>query len=198
MRRIKVLTALALLTLLSILGLRAAEVYQPAKAGEVMTLEEAHDKNVIKQFQAGVQKDRPTYRAGEFQFDVFGVASARDLDRLEDTIAGYGLGFSYFPSRFFGVGFQARDVLEEGENFANRVALNVFLRIPLENLSLYGLAQVGMRYQDHEVDPRYGIGGGAEYRFTPEFGVFGDVVLETQTFDSFTDTVARVGFRIAL
>jgi hypothetical protein len=154
------------------------------------------DRAVLR---ANMQANAPTelYRANEFQFDVFASGSAKDLDQIVDGHrAGFGLGVNYFFTPRIGVGAEFRHVMSRSENFGNQESLNLILRQPVGPFAFYGLAGVGIRYQNHNVDPRFSVGGGAEYRFNPRLGAIVEAKVVSNKIKAIDDNVVKVGFRL--
>ena len=144
------------------------------------------------------------YRASELSLDVFGTASVGKytLDHWSgervrrNTRLGAGLGLNYFITRNLGIG---ADVYSENTTgpFIDSASANLILRLPLGESGFAPYALAGGGYQFDMAKVWFGqVGGGIEYRFTRNAGVFLDArwVLpdETKYYG-----VARFGVRFA-
>jgi hypothetical protein len=161
------------------------------------------------------------YRDREFQVDIFGLYSTQWDDNtqgIRDHAWGGGLGFNYFFLRYVGVGLEGELFKPSGEDTdpAGKFSLNLFLRYPIGNsgFSPYVFAGGGifinsvdrLDFGELGEDPDRKsddvlwagqFGGGLEYRFTRNFGIFTDArydLLEKTRNDYMT---VRAGVRLA-
>jgi len=145
-----------------------------------------------------------TYRAGELSLDGFGTASMDkytlnhlSIQRVNDnTKLGAGVGANYFFTRNLGVGAEAYSQ-NDGGDFVNNVTGNILARLPLgeSGFAPYALAGGGYRFQDVQTWLMQ-AGGGIEYRFCKNLGIFLDarcVIPEKTSYYG----VARAGVRFA-
>jgi len=144
------------------------------------------------------------FRANECSLDLFGSVSVGQevinhisKDRVEDNgRLGAGLGLNYFFSR--NVGFGADAYTENaGHSFVDNTSGNLIVRFPFESVHLAPYAYGGGGYQFDPSGLWFGqAGGGLEFRFTKQVGLFADgryVFTDgTQNFG-----VARLGLRLA-
>lgn len=163
------------------------------------------EKQILEEravLRANMAANAPTqkFSAGEFQAFIAGSATLpelRSLDDFEDHIAGFSLGANYFFTRNLGLGFEARHILDDDEDFLNHMLVNGIFRLPMlsDNIAPYAIFGVGYRYQDHDVDFRAAYGLGAEWRLSPQWGLFADWRVLTENFKSFDEGgyVVRTG-----
>jgi len=121
------------------------------------------------------------FRDQEFQFDLFYISTFRKPDGGRDadahrihTGAGGGLAFNYIFARYFGIGIE-NFLVSHNKNAPYHLGAYGILRCPIDaiNLAPYALIGGGAGFGKHGYG--YGsIGGGLEYRFTPNVGTFAD------------------------
>jgi hypothetical protein len=178
---------------------REAKVLKSEK--DPLNEQTTEERKAIKAgFQEWLKKDRATYRAGEFQASLFAAASFDEvnIDSIERSDYGVGIGFNYFVTRNLGAGFEARHLLEHSDNFLNRMGYHVIARLPFDVFSPYLLVGGGYRYQDHDIDG-YAYGeAGVELRLSPLFSVFGGFRTETENFKEIQGHQLRAGVTLVL
>ncbi len=147
---------------------------------------------VVNTVVTPVAPEADFYRAGEFQGSVSFLGAARQggggiplggLGRgpawTGNAVGGVDAELRYFFTRNFGIGL-------EGEWFDTRrslfgSAMNFYLRAPLHQGSRwapYLFAGVGGLYGPGRPTVEGHAGGGIEYRFTPNIGIFTDARYE--------------------
>jgi hypothetical protein len=148
-------------------------------------------------------KDWCQYHANEVSFSIFGTGtvgketlrnpSSKRIDR--DGVLGAGVGLQYFFHRNFG--FEAEAYTESTHhNWVDNVNGNFIARLPLGNS---GVAPYVFAGGGRQLDPEYqwqlDAGGGLEWRFSPNVGVFvdGRYVWADETRDY---GLGRVGLRL--
>jgi hypothetical protein len=122
----------------------------------------------------------PFYRAGEFNLDLYGTGSIGDSDRNPNNIrVGAGAGATYFFTRGLGFGFRG-ETDNAGHSFVDRATGRVIVRAPLwDRIAPYGYVDGTFNF---EVDKwSAGAGGGLEYRFFRNVGVFAEAGLLVDT-----------------
>lgn len=163
------------------------------------------------------------YNAGEWQIDLFGAYAFADDDNrrlINDDVFGGGLGFNYFITRNFGIGAEGTLFNTDGDVLGT-TAFNLILRFPIADTGfapyIFGGAGVTFNAEDLDSDdfsdardrisdnddPRDTddvifighAGGGLEYRFTPNFSLFGDARYTWTESDNADFGVARAGVR---
>lgn len=123
-----------------------------------------------------VEVDTCKFRDTEFQIDAFytGIIGSRD-SRL-GTGSGGGVGLNFFFARYFGIGWEGSVYSNQGT--ASWMPLNgsVFFRYPIcsWNLSPYVMVGGGADFERGRSLGYGNVGGGLEYRFTNNVGVFAD------------------------
>jgi hypothetical protein len=132
------------------------------------------------------------FKADEINLIMFGDY----FDKHSDQWGG-GVGLQYFTSRVIGLG-----VSTHWENFGGSFFDNVngelYLRIPLGRLPIAPYA-VGTGGYDFEREGWFGGGGGgAEWRFSKEVGVFGDIQWFVREGGDRDGIGVRFGLRLAL
>ena len=87
---------------------------------------------------------------------------------------GRGIGLSYFLTRNLGVGLTTSWTDFKGTFFDN-LSGEGYLRLPLGQLPLaiYGIGSAGYSWEFENWF--FGVGGGAEFRFSKQFGLFSDI-----------------------
>jgi len=144
------------------------------------------------------------YRANELSMDVFGSGSLGEytIDHPNSTRVrqngrlGAGLGVNYFFTRNIGIGADAYSENTKG-TFVDSASANLILRFPLNQTGFAPYVFGGGGYHFEEIRNEFAqAGGGMEYRFTRQIGIFIDArwVLPNQTSDY---GVARLGMRFA-
>jgi hypothetical protein len=199
----------ALLTLLFVSAANADDLWpnRPPNiaANDVLNPETPDEVKAKREgIKAWFAKDRPLYRAGEFQVDLFAAGTAQEIDdinAIKDGDLGGGIGVNYFFTRNIGIGYEARHSFKDGEDFMNQMAGSLFVRFPIGHVSPYVFAGAGFRYQDHNFSPRYHAGAGIEFRLSPYVGLFSDLrfVQKDLQFNAFADQgyVGRAGIRLS-
>jgi hypothetical protein len=143
--------------------------------------------------------DTCNFRDNEFQVDVFGAFLANpEFDthgRTLNTGVGGGGGFNYFFARYFGVGVEG--IWYGNGGAAEHMFLgNAFFRYPIckWNLAPYVMVGGGVGF-DHTTVGYVAVGGGMEWRFHPNIGLF----VDGQAFLGAPDVLAvtRTGIRFA-
>jgi len=133
-----------------------------------------------------------TFGPREFSFDVLGGYATRDKGGADKDAFGIGAGVNYFFTENIGAGI---DTYADAFEIPYLLNFSGIYRYPLPDLSLapYGFAGFGRQW---EHDPRWTghIGGGAEYRFNTNTGIFLD---GRGVFDGHAYALWRLGFRFA-
>lgn len=122
------------------------------------------------------------YRAKETSLDIFGSGSLRQetINHLngiryrEDVEQGVGVGINHFFHRNFGVGAEA--YAEDTErHFIDKASASFIARFPLGESGFAPYAYAGGGRQFDPIELSFAqAGGGLEYRFTREVGIFTD------------------------
>jgi hypothetical protein len=152
----------------------------------------------------GQDNQSDLYRANEFSAEGFGSASLGkySLDHIsgqrvrENTRLGAGAGLNYFFTKYIGISAEAYSENIKGP-FVDSTSANLTLRLPLGQS---GFAPYAFGGAGRDFDPAkfwFGqVGGGIEYRFSPNIGIFTDGrFVEPQHTKYFG--VARLGLRFA-
>lgn len=152
------------------------------------------------------------FKANELQVGIFGTYGdakhgvLRGAQNFVDQNFGFGAEVNYFVTKNWGFGIEG-DGIKTGEDFDVRgkyelhsLSGNVFYRYPLEDsLGLHLAPYLFAGFDGNMVGPVIGGahgGAGAEYRLSPNFGVFGDTRYELTTIaKDLTET--RAGVRLA-
>ncbi len=128
------------------------------------------------------QNSNERYRANEFSLDAFGTASVgqQTLNHIsghrinQDTRLGAGLGVNYFFCRYVGIGAEGYTE-NTAHNFVDNASGNLIGRLPLGHSGLAPYIFGGAGHKFDPVNITFGqAGGGLEYRFTPNIGLFVD------------------------
>jgi len=161
------------------------------------------------------------YAAHELQLDLFGTYAFEDAGLFGDDTAGGGIGLNYFITEHFGIGGEGMLFDTDGDMLGS-TSFNLFARAPLgqSGLAFYGYVGAGVIFNVDDFDTddftdavdrlkdgddatdrddlffEAHIGGGAEYRFTRNVGVFTDVRHTWVDRDDSDFTSVRAGFRI--
>lgn len=121
--------------------------------------------------------DTCLYRDNEFQVDAFATGAFYKNGRPG---WGGGLGLNYFFFRYIGIGVE-QDLVGRNNNGSNAYAEwatigNLFLRYPIcsWNLSPYAMVGGGALYGSSKGVGIGHVGGGLEYRFNDNVGLFTD------------------------
>lgn len=132
-----------------------------------------------KSFKKEVVAVEPTcfFRDTEFQIDAFysGVIGSRGSTL--GTGSGGGIGLNFFFARYFGIGWEGSLYSNQGTASWMPVNGNFFFRYPICSLNLapYVMVGGGADFQHDRSSIGFGnVGGGLEYRFTPNIGLFAD------------------------
>ncbi len=200
------------------IGLISAAFASSAFAGDYV-------QSTAMQTTAPQMSGNSLYNAGEWQIDLFGAyAFTNDDNRrlIDDEVFGGGLGFNYFITRNFGIGAEGTLFNTDGDVLGT-TAFNLLLRFPIAETGFapYVFAGAGVTFNADDLDsddfsdardrvsdnddPRDTddvifighAGGGLEYRFTPNFSVFGDARYTWTESDDADFGVARAGVRFA-
>lgn len=114
------------------------------------------------------------FRDMEFQVDLFYSGIFGTKGSKVGTGSGGGVGLNFFFTKYVGIGYEAFWTGSgRGEHFP--AGGNLFLRYPIcdWNLTTYGMVGGGGAWNGE--GKGYGnVGGGVEYRFTDNVGLFVD------------------------
>ena len=152
----------------------------------------------------GAHDENEKYRAKETTLDLFGTGSVgqETIDRVTDERVrhdlriGAGVGLNYFITRNLGLGGEAYSE-NTGHSFVDNASVSLIGRFPLGHSGfapyVYG---GGGRQFDPALLNFLHAGGGVEYRFTRQLGLFVDA---RYVFTDETENhgVGRVGVRFA-
>jgi hypothetical protein len=119
------------------------------------------------------------FRSQGVQFDSFveGVAGTRQGSTVSGVGGGFGL--NYFLTKYIGVGVQnSLAGLNGSWKTYDLFKADLIARLPIESLHLapYVMVGGGSAWAKHYAHGSGNVGLGAEYRFTPHFGIFVDSV----------------------
>lgn len=124
-----------------------------------------------------VVEDSCNFRSNELQLDLFGAGAFYKNGRPG---WGGGLGLNYFFSRYVGIGVE-QDLVGRNDNGSSSYAEwgtlgNLFLRYPIcsWNLAPYAMVGGGAFYGTSKGIGVGHVGGGLEYRFSQNVGIFTD------------------------
>ncbi len=194
-----------LLTSLALIGLASA-----AQAGQPMA-------STGKEFKQTTVEEQDCFRAGEWQFDVFGqysVGKAGHVGAFREHGWGGGVGINYFFTRNLGLGVDAAwlDIREDSKferanPDSDHTALHnftgsLFLRFPIDSACLAPYLYAGGGFHvDGEQWASGHAGAGLEYRIKPnKLGVFVDgrwtYLGDRDGREDLNFFSARAGFRI--
>lgn len=150
------------------------------------------------------QLDGDLFRANEVSLDLFGSLSIgqETIDNLSgkrvrtNSHGGAGAGLNYFFTRWLGVGGDAYSENTHG-TFVDNASGNLIFRLPIEAVHLAPYVYGGGGYQFENVQRGFAqVGGGLEFRFTRNFGLFMDArYVMTDGTDNFG--LGRAGLRWA-
>jgi len=106
--------------------------------------------------------------------DLFGTYSTRDRYGTRDDQGGGGVGLDYFFTRYLGIG--ADSYLDEWKA-PYRLNGSGIIRLPLQvknfGLAPYGFGGGGREFQ-YVTQYSWHAGGGLEFKFNRQWGIFGD------------------------
>lgn len=145
-----------------------------ASAAAIIALPSAFAGTTYKATKEVIVEDDCKFRDTEFQIDAFysGIIGSRG-SRVQ-TGSGGGVGLNFFFARYFGIGYEAFWTGSgRGEHFP--LGGNFFVRYPICSLNLAPYVMVGGGGAWDGYGKGYGnVGGGLEYRFTNNVGLFVD------------------------
>ena len=144
------------------------------------------------------------YQANEVSVDLFGtdalgqhtINHPSEQRILHHSTLGAGVGLNYFFLRYLGIGGEGYTE-NTAHNFVDDADGNLILRIPLGETGLAPYAYGGGGHKFDPINTSYAqLGGGLEFRFIHNFGVFvdGRYVYADKIRDY---GLARAGFRLA-
>ncbi len=148
-------------------------------------------------------EDPCLFRAQEFQLDAFGMGAFYSEGRPG---WGGGLGLNYFFTNYIGIGveqglFGREAQAGKGGSYTEWSTLgNVYLRYPICSLNLapYAMIGGGAFYADGRKGHGVGtVGGGLEYRFTENIGIFSDYRWAYSSETPTSALLGRAGLRFA-
>lgn len=152
-----------------------------------------------KSFKQSTVVEECNFRDFEFQIDGFGAFLANPEfethGRTLNTGVGGGTAINFFFFRYFGVGAEAL-WYGNGGSAEHMINGNAFFRYPICRWNLAPYIMVGGGSGWNHVNVGYAtVGGGLEWRFHRNLGLFSD----SRAFLGAPDIlgVTRVGFRIA-
>jgi hypothetical protein len=137
------------------------------------------------------------YRDNEFQIDAFGMGG---FYRAGNPVWGGGLGLNYFFARYFGLGVEQFVAGNDGIGTEWGTFGHLFLRYPFcWGLSPYAMVGIGKIYGENSTGLGGGdVGGGLEYRFTENIGLFVDGRwFYSPELENGGGAIARTGLRFA-
>jgi hypothetical protein len=174
-----------------IIIITAIAVFAIAKALAGTTDYKAFKEKVV------IDTEECNFRDMEFQIDAFavGVAAARSHGQTLNSGFGGGGGLNFFFARYFGIGAEAF-WYGNGGTAEHVIVGNAFFRYPICSLNLAPYVMAGGGAGWDRITVGFGhVGGGLEWRFLPNFGLFAD----GRWFYGAPDNVAviRSGMRVA-
>jgi hypothetical protein len=129
----------------------------------------------FKEKEIVVVEDDCNFRDMEFQLDAFYTGFYGGKGTRFSTGSGGGFGLNFFFAKYFGIGYEAAWYSNNGTAEHLPLAGNFFIRYPICSLNLAPYAMVGGGAAWDGTCVGYGnVGGGLEYRFTPNVGLFAD------------------------
>lgn len=140
------------------------------------------------------------FRDNELQIDAFGTGAFYQAGRPG---WGGGLGATYFFLRYIGVGVDQSIFGREqagSAGYAEWATLgHVYLRYPIDSINLapYIMAGGGALYGTGKGHGVGDVGGGLEYRFTQNIGMFTDCKWVFTNDSNHSGALARTGLRFA-
>lgn len=115
------------------------------------------------------------FRDTEFQIDTFYSGFFSSGGNRFQTGSGGGFGLNFFFARYLGIGYEAAWYGNGGTAEHMPLGGNLFLRYPICSLNLAPYAMVGGGAAWNGTTVGFGnVGGGLEYRFTNNIGLFVD------------------------
>ena len=126
--------------------------------------------------------DSNLYRAQEFSVDLFGVGTIdqHTIDHFSGNrvkhngVLGGGAGINYFFTRYVGIGGDAY-VEHPDHHYIETPSANLILRLPIMDTGLAPYVFGGGGYQFDEAGQDFAQGGGGvEFRFEKDIGLFVD------------------------
>jgi len=173
-----------LLSLTGVLMLTAVAAF----AGDGKTF----DKKVV------IPVDDCKFRANEWQVDLAAVGAFAHGVRPG---WGGGIGVNYFFTKFVGLGVEQDVWGRKGQSAPTWATIgNLFVRYPIcsINLAPYAMVGGGTYYGKGQKGHGLGhVGGGLEYRFTDNVGLFTDARFVFSSEDPKTGVIGRTGVRLA-
>ncbi len=152
-----------------------------------------------KTFTQPVNEPEALFRSGEIQLDAYFAGVAESDGFLPGW--GGGVGVNYFFTKFFGVGVEQDVFGKKGGSLAHwGTSAHLFARYPIESLRLapYALVGGGACYAAGLTGHGSGdVGGGLEYRFTRNVGLFGEARYFYSSELPRDSVIYRTGFRFA-
>lgn len=143
------------------------------------------------------------FRGNELQIDAFGSGIFYNVGRPG---WGGGLGVNYFFTRYLGIGVE-QGLLGRNNNSSNSYTEwntlgTLYVRYPIcsWNLAPYAMVGGGAFYGTGQGIGAGHVGGGLEYRFSDNIGVFTDarwLYTGEENFDQSGAVYARAGLRFA-
>ncbi|MFM7375174.1 MAG: hypothetical protein ACKO39_08490, partial [Chthoniobacterales bacterium] len=135
------------------------------------------------------------YRDSEFQIDAFGLGG---FYRGGNPVWGGGLGLNYFFLRYVGLGVEQFVAGNSGNTDWGTFG-HLFLRYPFcWGLSPYAMVGIGKIYGSNPSIGGGDVGGGLEWRFTENVGLFGDAVwFYSPQVSNSGGVISRIGLRYA-
>ncbi len=121
-----------------------------------------------------VPVDTCRFRDTEFQVDVFYTGFFGGKGTYFETGSGGGIGLNFFFAKYFGIGYEG-SVYSGNNGQWLPIAGNFFIRYPICSLNLapYVMVGGGGTWDGHGTG--FGnVGGGLEYRFSDNIGLFAD------------------------
>ncbi|HXI83436.1 MAG TPA: hypothetical protein VNL17_05020 [Verrucomicrobiae bacterium] len=114
------------------------------------------------------------FPSNQLSLQAFGTYATRDREGSTKEELGGGLGLTYFFTRYVGLG---ADTYIAEWKLPYRVNGSVILRLPLpeqlSKLAVYGFGGGGRQFKDIPQYTWHG-GGGLEYKFCRQLGLFAD------------------------
>jgi len=115
------------------------------------------------------------FRDMEFQLDTFYTGFFGSKGSELTTGSGGGFGLNFFFAKYFGIGYEAAWYDKNGTAEHLPLAGNFFIRYPICAINLAPYVMVGGGAGWDGTCIGYGnVGGGLEYRFTNNIGLFVD------------------------
>ena len=154
--------------------------------------------------QQTTSPDLSLYREQEFSIDLFGSGSINNEtinhlsanDVQHHSMVGGGGGMNFFFTRYLGVGGEG-EYERSNHHFLDSGSGNLILRLPVANTGIAPYVFGGGGHQFDQIDQNFGqAGGGIEFRFTRNVGIFVDAryVFAVKTEDY---GVGRFGLRLS-